>query len=53
MEYADRYELDGEQSERLVAYIRAMDRVYLDHFQKKLKDKWQSNSPPSSTASKG
>lgn len=52
MEYADRYGLDEEQAERMVAYLRAMDRVYLDHFQKKLKDRWPSNSKPS-TASKG
>lgn len=52
MDFVDRYGLDEEQGERMVAYIRAMDRVYLDHFQKKLKDKWQNSSNPSSTASK-
>lgn len=53
MEYCDRYEIEEEQAERMVAYIRAMDRVYLDHFHKKLKDKWQAaTSNPSSTTSK-
>jgi len=56
MDYADRYGMDEEQAERMVAYIRAMDKVYLDHFQQRIKDKWQSStnkSAPSSTASKG
>lgn len=44
MDYADRYSMDEEQAERMVAYIRAMDRVYLDHFQQRIKDKWQNST---------
>lgn len=54
MDYASKYDLDEEQGERMVAYIRAMDTVYLDHFHKKLKDRIQSaTSGPSSPTSKG
>jgi len=52
MYYCDRYELDDDQRERMVAYIRAMDNTYSDHFQSKMKAAWSKNSPPSSTPSK-
>lgn len=52
MQYADRYELDFDQAERMVAYIRAMDKVYAEHFQSRMKAAWSKTSPQSSTPSK-
>jgi hypothetical protein len=52
IQYCDRYELDFEQSERMIAYLRALDKVYQEHFHSRIKASWQKASPqaPSPTS---
>jgi hypothetical protein len=53
MDFCDRMEIVDEQRDRMVAYLRTMDKVYIEHFSQKLREKWQTSSSPQSTTSKG
>lgn len=51
MEYCDRRELEEEQVERMLDYLRAMDSVFQAHVNTKAKATWLAPSPPKPPAS--